>query len=118
LGDELAVHADFGLELEQVAGQAAGQFGGLDRAAVGVGLGQIAVDEVEVGLAGGDEAQGEFLAGEAGGGLAEAGEFAAGGTVAGLFAPGSAVGWVLREHARKSRRWRDGDCGWRFAFEI
>mgnify|MGYP007030561462 CR=1 FL=1 len=50
LGYHLAVQADLGFEVDEVAGQAGGEFIGLDGAAVCVGFGQVAGDEVGAGL--------------------------------------------------------------------
>ena len=61
-GDRLAFEIDLGFEVDEVARQTGWQFAGLDGAAVGVGLGQVAGDEVSVGLGGGDIAQGQAFA--------------------------------------------------------
>ena len=54
-----AVQVDLGFEVNQVARQAGGQFTGQYRAAIGMGFGQVAGDQVGVGLGGGDVAEGE-----------------------------------------------------------
>ena len=71
----LAIELDEGDEADQVARQAAGQFAGLDGRAVGMGFGQVAVDEVEAGLIRGQVAQSQAFAGELAGffGVAEQG---------------------------------------------
>lgn len=71
LADELAIQPEFGFQVNEVAGQTVGEFTGVDGGAVRVGFGQVAVDQVQVGLAGGGEAQGELLAGQGGGVLVQ-----------------------------------------------
>ena len=53
LGHHLAFQRDRWFEADEVAGQAGGEFCGLDGAAVCVGFGQVAGDEVGAGLVGG-----------------------------------------------------------------
>lgn len=61
-GDPLAVDAVFGLQVDEIAGQGSRQFAGLDRAAVRMRLGQIAADEVGIGLGRRHERQGDLAA--------------------------------------------------------
>ena len=75
LGYHLAVQADLGFEVDEVAGQAGGEFIGLDGAAVGVGLGQVAGNEIGCGLVGGNVAQGQAFAHQGAGGGAIAEQF-------------------------------------------
>ena len=75
LGYHLAVQADLGFEVDEVAGQAGGEFIGLDGAAVGVGLGQVAGNEIGCGLVGGNVAQGQAFAHQGAGGGAVAEQF-------------------------------------------
>lgn len=90
--DHLPIHPYFRLEVQQVARQAGRQFAGLDRRAVGVRFGQVAVDEVGVGLGGGNKAERDLFAGEADGVLAQAGQLAtAHGVVGGIVIEGGAV---------------------------
>ena len=62
-GHGYTVKIDLGFEVDQVAGQAGGQFTGQYRAAVCMGFGQVAGDQVGIGLGGGDVVQGEAASG-------------------------------------------------------
>lgn len=84
LGEHLAVEADAGQHADEVAGQAAGQLLGAQGAAVWVGRGQVAGNQVGVGLAGGGVAEGEALACELGYGGLDAEDFVAPGVTEGV----------------------------------
>ena len=59
---QLAVQSYLGSQANQVARQRCGQLTQLDRAAVGMWLGQVAFDDLPIGVARRDKAEGELLA--------------------------------------------------------